>query len=314
MNTKSNLPIVSIMIPTYNQVDFISDAILSALSQDYPNKEIIVCDDCSTDGTYDHVKKEFPDKVKIFKNAENLGRVNNYQHILNNLSTGEYAINVDGDDMLLDPQLISKSINLILEHENVMFCQSLKYRLKTPIKVEKFDNDTFKFHEGFDYVYNHYATYWFNHLTSVYNATIARKIDFYRKDVIASDAESLLRLATFGNVILRKERAAFWRDHGDNESSTKDWRKQFFDAKGFVLSVHEFLDANFPEKRKKNKKWKHKVLVQSTFPLLGRNLMRLQLGNFLKIFGSALKTDPFLFIKPYVLKYVLIKAKILKTT
>lgn len=42
-------PRVSIAIPTYNQAQFIGQAVSSALMQDYPNLEVIVVDDASTD-------------------------------------------------------------------------------------------------------------------------------------------------------------------------------------------------------------------------------------------------------------------------
>ncbi len=46
-----NFPKVSIMIPTYNQQKYIVRAIESALSQDYPNMEIVISDDNSPDET-----------------------------------------------------------------------------------------------------------------------------------------------------------------------------------------------------------------------------------------------------------------------
>ena len=44
-------PLVSIVVVTYNQSKYIIECIESILLQDYPNKEIIVVDDCSTDNT-----------------------------------------------------------------------------------------------------------------------------------------------------------------------------------------------------------------------------------------------------------------------
>ena len=46
-------PKVSILIPVYNRVDMIRDCIDSALSQDYLDLEVIVSDNCSTDGTWE---------------------------------------------------------------------------------------------------------------------------------------------------------------------------------------------------------------------------------------------------------------------
>ncbi|MDZ7817324.1 MAG: glycosyltransferase family A protein [Aliarcobacter sp.] len=67
------------MIPTYNQKEYICEAINTALSQTYENIEVIVCDDNSTDNTYELIKSIKNKKLKIFKNCSNLGRIKNYQ-------------------------------------------------------------------------------------------------------------------------------------------------------------------------------------------------------------------------------------------
>ena len=55
-------PLVTIGIPCFNAKDTVKDAIEAALKQDYPNIEVLVVDDCSTDGTKSYLqdlKKEF---------------------------------------------------------------------------------------------------------------------------------------------------------------------------------------------------------------------------------------------------------------
>ena len=54
---KINLPKISIVIPSYNQVEFIERSILSVLNQNYPNIELIIIDGGSTDATIDIIKK-----------------------------------------------------------------------------------------------------------------------------------------------------------------------------------------------------------------------------------------------------------------
>src|ERR1700755_1492305 len=56
-NTKRQRMKISIITPSYNQGRFIEDAILSVLSQGYPDFEHIVIDNCSTDNTLDVLKK-----------------------------------------------------------------------------------------------------------------------------------------------------------------------------------------------------------------------------------------------------------------
>jgi glycosyltransferase involved in cell wall biosynthesis len=55
--TTSNFPLVSIIIPSYNQARFLEFTIQSILEQDYPNFEIIVVDGGSTDGSVEIIKR-----------------------------------------------------------------------------------------------------------------------------------------------------------------------------------------------------------------------------------------------------------------
>ena len=121
MNYKKNLPKVSIIIHTYNQEKYIGQAIESALAQTYKNLEIIVSDDNSNDSTSEIIKSFLTDKrLKYFKNKENLGRVKNYHQSLYEYATGDFAINLDGDDFFTDKEYISKAIDLSEKHNLIL--------------------------------------------------------------------------------------------------------------------------------------------------------------------------------------------------
>jgi glycosyltransferase involved in cell wall biosynthesis len=63
---------VSVTIVTYNSGRFIKRCLESVLAQRYANKEIIVIDNASTDGTVD-ILEQFEDRCQIVYNDENIG-------------------------------------------------------------------------------------------------------------------------------------------------------------------------------------------------------------------------------------------------
>ena len=73
-------PLVSIAIITYNQKEFLRECIDSILIQDYSNFEIVVADDCSSDGTQELLKtykNKHPNKFVLELAKKNLGITQN---------------------------------------------------------------------------------------------------------------------------------------------------------------------------------------------------------------------------------------------
>ena len=95
-------PKVSILIPVYNRVDMITECIDSALSQDYDNLEIIVSDNCSTDGTWELCCQSYGGnfRVRLLRNDTNVGPVSNWLAAAS-AATGEYSKILFSDDLLL---------------------------------------------------------------------------------------------------------------------------------------------------------------------------------------------------------------------
>lgn len=109
-------PLVSLVILTYNQENFISEAINGALSQTYENLEIIVSDDCSTDDTYETAKRTIENyagdkKIFLYKNEKNMGLVPHVNKIFSQYVNGEYIALAGGDDISL-PERIEKAVTL----------------------------------------------------------------------------------------------------------------------------------------------------------------------------------------------------------
>jgi glycosyltransferase involved in cell wall biosynthesis len=91
----------SVLIATYNQLQYIEKAIESVLSQETEYEyEIIISDDCSTDGTQEILSKfknNHPDKIKLILNETNQGINTNYFSALK-ACKGEFIFFCEGDD------------------------------------------------------------------------------------------------------------------------------------------------------------------------------------------------------------------------
>ena len=94
-------PLVSILIPVYNRVELVKKAVSSALKQTYPNIEIIVADNHSTDGTYEELLRVFGknEKVRIFCNDKNIGPVGNWKVCMQH-ARGKYVKFLFSDDLI----------------------------------------------------------------------------------------------------------------------------------------------------------------------------------------------------------------------
>lgn len=106
----------SIIIPTFNIAEYLSDCLISIQLQDFKDYEVIVVDDGSTDNTID-VVKSFP-AIRFFSLPH--GGVSAARNFGLKEARGEYVWFVDGDDYLR-PDCLSKIYNL-LQNKGVDCC------------------------------------------------------------------------------------------------------------------------------------------------------------------------------------------------
>src|ERR1041385_553648 len=93
-------PFLSICIPTYNRVGYLKKCLKSVLAQVTDEVEVVVEDNCSTDGTEEWMKTMSDPHVRYIRNQENVGLVNNVIQIIAN-AKGQYVYMLTDDDYLL---------------------------------------------------------------------------------------------------------------------------------------------------------------------------------------------------------------------
>lgn len=123
---KSRQPDVSVIIPTHNYGHYIVDCLKSVCSQDDVNKEIIVVDDGSTDGTREIIEKQFGKIRYVFQENAGLSAARNTGL---RLSQGRYVQFLDADD-LLSRGCLSAKLNFLdkLPPASIGVCRSAYFR------------------------------------------------------------------------------------------------------------------------------------------------------------------------------------------
>lgn len=98
--------LISVIMPAYNAAKFIEQAIESVLIQTFKNFDLIVIDDCSTDNTYDLIKRiaETDNRVRVYRNEKNSG-VSYTRNYGISLSNAEWIAFLDSDDMWKEDKL-----------------------------------------------------------------------------------------------------------------------------------------------------------------------------------------------------------------
>lgn len=129
-------PLVSILMPAYNAEAFIGQAIQSVLAQSYPNWELLVVDDGSTDGTAS-VLDEFSDpRIRRFRQPN--GGIGSARNLGLSQVRGDFLAFLDSDDVLPSESIASR-LRVLLEDQDVdiadgsvhVMDRSLKTTLRT---------------------------------------------------------------------------------------------------------------------------------------------------------------------------------------
>lgn len=252
-----NLPKVGVIICNYNYGQWIKDAIISAVQQDYPNKEIYVIDDCSTDNTLE-VMKQFPENTSPpltisdeglkEKHWLTVGNTNIYFMVADRNGGPSRARNIaiskaaaqgcqvfailDADDIWL-PGKLSKSVAKILEdpqtvggvytdylHLNTE-TNTLTYESKEPYSRLRLINDCI-IHSG-----------------CVINGLALQQCGVYDEDLrVCEDYNLWLRISNFFMFVHIPEELVIVRVQPNNSTVTVDkerWQRDYYLAKQRAL-------------------------------------------------------------------------------
>lgn len=119
-------PMVSVVMPTYNRADLVGRAIESILMQTYPDFELIIVDDGSTDETLKIVKRyaKKDSRIVVISTKENNG-IASARNAGNAKARGKYIMIMDSDDISL-PYRMAEQVKFMEENPQIAIVTSIK--------------------------------------------------------------------------------------------------------------------------------------------------------------------------------------------
>lgn len=116
-----NIPLVSILMITYNHEAYIAEAIKSIINQKTSfNFELVIGEDCSTDNTLSIIQQyanKFSNIIKLVTSQHNVGMYENIRRVIN-LSIGRYFAFCEGDDLWNDRSKLQKQVEFLEKYSD----------------------------------------------------------------------------------------------------------------------------------------------------------------------------------------------------
>lgn len=119
--------LVSIIMPAYNSEAYIANTLKSILAQTYPDWELIIVDDCSTDKTVDIINSLGDSRFKLIRNEVNSGAAVSRNRALK-AATGKWIAFQDSDD-IWHPEKLERQINFMIENKYSFSCTDYRIQL-----------------------------------------------------------------------------------------------------------------------------------------------------------------------------------------
>ena len=260
-NPNSNMPLLSVILTTYNRKDMLKKAIDSVLEQDYENIELIISDNASEDGTDIMVQEYLKNNKNIIyiRRDINIGSENGYK-AYDDYANGKYIFFLCDDDYLMGTTFFSHAVDILEKHENIiivsghvcMYIEGMNKYLNQPYCKENFIN-------GIDYFINQSSTTLggkYQEIVSLF--LLMRKKDLdnniaFKKYKYSGDVAIKTYAESMGDIyILNEYIGCYYINLGTNsDSSDKDrLEKEIYDTFDFIDLLIDRYTSLYPKYKK----------------------------------------------------------------
>tara|TARA_B110000285_G_scaffold231454_2_gene300218 strand:- start:4114 stop:7098 length:2985 start_codon:yes stop_codon:yes gene_type:complete len=219
-------PVISVVLPTYNDERYIGAAIDSVLAQTFEDFELIIINDGSTDQTASIVDRyaERDARVKVV-HRKNEGIVAALNYGLS-ISKGIYIARMDGDDLSL-PKRFALQVRYLQRNLGVVAVGSMFSFIDEDSKLLRLESRSYKIAQSNLYGPRPFGA-WMCHPAAMIRKSALIKVGGYRYFRHAEDADLWMRLEEIGQLRNYPEQLFQWRRHAgrvtmENVTEQKQW-------------------------------------------------------------------------------------------
>ena len=271
LDKRSVLPLVSIVITSFNRETFIEDAIKSALAQDYPNLEVVISDNASTDNTDEIVKKYLPDpRIKYSINDINIGMNANFLKATKELATGEYITYVSSDDYLVNDSFVSEALARIVDYPSVSLVHSINIAEITSSQEFFIDESYFYYMDNFykqpfiaglEVFRSFPKCHSISFGGTMFNREKLMSCNPFQGKIFSGDTQVILQLLLMGDAAFIDKKTYLARRHDGSHTYSISHAQTYIDNLDYIDLPYRFaLEWGFLE-RDEAASWKQQMYV-----------------------------------------------------
>lgn len=236
-----NVPCVSLLVTVYNRAGFLGQTLKSILASDFSDFEVVVVDDCSTDGSADVVQQiaESDSRIRFYRNEKNLGDYGNRMQAAS-FATGRYIKYVDSDDLIY-PHTLKLMVHAMERNESL----ALAVSHSLPEEEEPYPwiltpSESYRKH------FLGRGCFACGPTGAIIRRSAFEEVGGFRPEWrVLSDIELWLRLGAKWPVALLPPGLVWWRRHSGQEFSGKDARLVYL-KRGYELAIDALTDSRCP--------------------------------------------------------------------
>lgn len=206
-------PLVSVLMTAYNREIYIAEAIESVLASTYKNFELIIIDDCSTDGTLEILNhfKNIDRRIQVYINKENVGQFKNRNKAAT-FAKAEYIKYFDSDDVMKE-DMLEILMEGILKFPN----SGMAVTCEIPNTKQHYFPLKFSPKETYtNYYFKGHFTLIVGPSGTIYKKSIFNKVGGFNESIgILADTLLSLQIGAISNIVNVKSDLFIWRIHKD---------------------------------------------------------------------------------------------------